>query len=110
MGRFKRPKNWRDEVVPVYESEGEAIGKALMVNRSLEPEIWAVVGGTGIWPRWYLHAFGTLYIERHPKEWRNLKSGRSHSRRRAREKADRMKRARKQVGERLSREPDILDK
>lgn len=106
MGRFKRPKNWRDEVIPVYEAEGEAIGKALMIDRSLEPEIWKVVGGTGIWPRWYIHAFGTLYIERHPKQWRNLKSNRSHARRRARDRSGKLKHTREQAERRLNAHPD----
>ncbi len=71
---MKRPKNWRDEVTPIYLEEGEAIGRLIMHDRDQEPRIWELLGGTGIWPRWYLFAFATLYRQSHMTEYNTLKS------------------------------------
>lgn len=71
---MKRPKDWRDEVTPIYLEEGEAIGRMIMHNRDQEPYLWSLVGGTGVWPRWYLFAFATLYRESHMTEYNSLKS------------------------------------
>ena len=71
---MKRPKDWRDEVTPIYLEGGQAIGRILMHDRTKEPYIWSLVGGTGLWPRWYLLAFATLYRESHMTEYNTLKS------------------------------------
>jgi len=44
---MKRPKNWRDEVTPIYLEGGQAIGRIIMHDRTQEPYIWSLVGGTG---------------------------------------------------------------
>ena len=71
MGRYR--KNWRDEVVPAYEEGGEAIGRTLMYHPEKEPELWKLMAGTDIWPRWYLKCFATLYRQAHPREYEALK-------------------------------------
>jgi hypothetical protein len=83
MGRFKRPLNWRDEVRPVYEEEGRAIGKYLMHNRSKEPDLWAMLGPTKVWPRFYLFGFATLYKDENPREYERFKKNRQNARKRA---------------------------
>ena len=71
---MKRPKNWREEVTPVYLEEGQAIGRMIMHDRDKEPYFWQLIGGTGLWPRWYLMAFATLYRQSHMTEYNTLKS------------------------------------
>lgn len=66
MPKYKT--GWRDEVIPAYEEGGEAIGRALMYDNSKESYYWALVSGLGLWPRWYLSAFKTLYRERNKTE------------------------------------------
>ena len=41
-----------------------------------EDEIWHLVGGSGLWKRWYLTVFKALWRKEHPREVRNLKQAR----------------------------------
>ena len=92
MGRYR--KNWRDEVVPAYEEGGEAIGRTLMYHPEKEPELWNLMAGTGIWPRWYLKCFATLYRQAHPKEYEALKKRWQYRRKSKAEKAGRVETSR----------------
>lgn len=83
---MKRPKNWRDEVTPIYLEEGEAIGRMIMHDRDQEEYLWSLLGGTGIWPRWYLFSFAQLYREAHILEYDAQKSRKYRSRKRKRDK------------------------
>ena len=92
MGRYR--KNWRDEVVPAYEEGGEAIGRTLMYHPEKEPELWSLVAGTEIWPRWYLKCFATLYRQANPKEYAALKKRWQYKRHSKAEKAGRVETSR----------------
>ena len=92
MGRYR--KNWRDEVVPAYEEGGEAIGRTLMYHPEKEPELWRLMAGTGIWPRWYLKCFATLYRQANPKEYEALKKRWQYRRKSKAEKAGRVETSR----------------
>ena len=83
MGRFKRPEDWREQLRPVYETDGKAIGRMIMRDRSKEPELWAMIGPTSLWPRRYLHAFATMYKQDNPKEYERWKKNRQNARKRA---------------------------
>jgi hypothetical protein len=83
---MKRPKNWRETLAPIYAEEGRAIGRVIMHDRSQEAYLWSLLGGTGVWPRWYLYAFATLYREENTTEYNAQKS----RKRRRRIKRDRM--------------------
>ncbi|HAW75188.1 MAG TPA: hypothetical protein DCW74_05560 [Alteromonas australica] len=83
---MKRPKNWRETLAPIYQEEGRAIGRMIMHDRSQEEYLWSLLGGTGVWPRWYLYAFATLYREENMTEYNTQKS----RKRRKRGKKERM--------------------
>ncbi len=82
---MKRPKNWREKVTPVYLEEGRAVGRMIMHDRSQEEYLWSLLGGTGVWPRWYLEAFATLYREENMTEYNTQKS-RKYKRRKKKER------------------------
>jgi len=82
---MKRPKDWRKLVTPVYLEEGRAIGRMIMYDRSKEEYLWSLLGGTGIWPRWYLKAFAILYREENLKEY-NTQRCRKYGRRKRKER------------------------
>lgn len=65
-------------MVPAYDEGGEAIGRAIMYDPGKEPYYWSLVGGTGIWPRWYLKCFATLYRERNRREYERWKKAKQH--------------------------------
>ena len=65
-------------MVPAYEEGGEAIGRAIMYDPGKEPYYWSLVGGTGIWPRWYLKCFATLYRQAHRREYEGWKKSRQY--------------------------------
>ena len=99
--KMKRPRNWREELRPIYEADGKAIGKMLMCNRPAEAELWSVLGPTGIWPRWYLYGFATLYKEDNPKEYERFKKNRQNARKRAARMADEIAASRDRAERRL---------
>jgi len=76
-------------VGPVYAQEGKAIGRLIMHDREQEAYLWSLLGGTGLWPRWYLYAFATLYREENIREY-NAQKAIKHSRRK-RKKESRLK-------------------
>ena len=81
-------------MVPAYEEGGEAIGRTLMYHPEKEPELWNLMAGTGIWPRWYLKCFATLYRQAHPKEYEALKKRWQYRRKSKAEKAGRVETSR----------------
>lgn len=74
----------RAEAEPFYREGGEAIGKLLNYHPTEEPRIWALVAGTGIWKRWYLMAFKSIWRLENVREYNTLKSSREQRRRYAR--------------------------
>jgi len=56
-------------MVDEYENGGQSIGKLLLHRPDLEPEIWKILGPTGIYPRWMLRSFRYEYRTRNPNEW-----------------------------------------
>lgn len=61
------------EVEPHYANGGESIGRLLMHYPDKEPEIWKIMGGCGVWKRWYLACFATLYRKRNVREYERIK-------------------------------------
>lgn len=72
----------RAEAEPFYREGGEAIGRLLSYNPEKEPQVWALVAGTGIWKRWYLAAFKSIWRKEHPQEYNALKAARERRKRR----------------------------
>ena len=68
--------------MPFYREGGEAIGRLLNYHPEEEPRIWLLVAGTGIWPRWYLMAFRSIWRLENPKEFQAIKDKRRTKRRR----------------------------
>lgn len=75
-------KRRREEAMPFYREGGEAIGRLLNYHPEEEPRIWSLVAGTGIWPRWYLMAFRSIWRLENPKEFQSIKDKRRTKRRR----------------------------
>lgn len=99
--KMKRPRDWRIELRPIYESDGKSIGRMLMYDRSKEASLWEVLGPTKIWPRWYLYGFATLYKEDNPREYERFKKNRQNARKRAARMANELELSRERVDERL---------
>ncbi len=51
-----------------------------------EAQLWKWLGGTNIWPRWYLAAFRSHWIKDHPEDYYRWKDARARARRKARRK------------------------
>lgn len=99
----KKPRGWKAKSRAAYEDCGEAIGKIMLWNPEREPEIWRLIAGTGLWPRWYLSAFRTHYIRDNPTDyslWKNRKWRKKHQK--ARAERD-LKRKRRQARESLDK-------
>ena len=92
-------------MVPAYEEGGEAIGRTLMYHPEKEPELWSLMAGTGIWPRWYLKCFATLYRQANPKEYEALKKRWQYRRKSKAEKAGRIAENRKRSGHDVNQDP-----
>lgn len=69
------PGKWREdeEFLAAYEEGGQSIGRALMYNPEKEAYFWSLLGGIGLWPRWYLKGFKAMYRSLHPREANTLK-------------------------------------
>ncbi len=78
----RRPRGWKSDprVRDAYEEGGRGVGRQLLHDKSKEPQIWKLLGGTGVWPRWYLSAFRTMYIKENPREYRNWRARRERQR------------------------------
>jgi len=81
--RRKRPTDWRTIVQETYLEEGQAMGRAIMLDSSREPELWEILGPLELWPRWYLFAFATLYREENIAEYNRAKANRWNRKRAA---------------------------
>jgi|14BtaG_2_1085337.scaffolds.fasta_scaffold00111_40 hypothetical protein len=80
---MKRPKDWRIQAKVPYEEGGRAIGRVIMHDRSREPYLWSLLSGTGMWQRWHLNAFATLYREENIREYNAQKAQKHRWRKRA---------------------------
>jgi hypothetical protein len=67
----------RAEAEPFYREGGEAIGRLLNYHPEEEPRVWLLVAGTGIWKRWYLQAFKSIWRLENPQEYSCIKSARN---------------------------------
>lgn len=75
------------EVTPLYENGGEPIGRLLHYHPEKEPEIWGMVGGTGMWKRWHLAAFRRMWRDRNPAEAKRVTKLREYHARAKRKRA-----------------------
>lgn len=84
------PRTWREdeEFISAYEEGGQAIGRALMYSPDKEPYFWTLLGGIGLWPRWYLKGFKAMYRSLHPTEVNNLKVRNRRKNKRKRDQRD----------------------
>lgn len=73
-------KNWKDQTWAAYDEGGRAIGKLLAHEPHREPEVWALVSGTGIWKRWYLKCFVSWWRLENPLEYNRIKQARYQGR------------------------------
>ena len=92
--RRKRPTDWREQVNETYLQEGQAIGRAIMYDNDREQEIWDLIGGLNLWPRWYLFAFATLYREANIPEYNRQKASRHYKKKSAATRSGTMMEAR----------------
>ena len=101
------PRDWRvnAEFVAAYEEGGEAMGRALMYNPEKEEYFWSLLGGLGLWPRWYLKGFKAMYRSLHPTEANTLKVRNRRRNKRKREQSGMMDAYREQAN-RLTAHPN----
>jgi hypothetical protein len=99
----RRPPGWTNDanVRLAYEEGGRGIGKALLWNPSQEPEIWNLIDGTDLWPRWYLSAFRSMYIAENRLEYRRWVDGRHRQRRKVSNRTQRRSLARESAEARI---------
>ena len=85
----KRPRGWTKcpKLRAAYEEGGVAIGRMMVWQPERAEQIWKLVGGTGIWPKWYLEGFRYHWIKDNPREYnqwrRSVTNGRASQRRKA---------------------------
>ena len=73
--RRRLPSDWEEQCREAYDDYGHAVGRMLMWKHVSEDEIWDLVGGTEVWPRWYLTAFARLYRRENPREYWRQQNG-----------------------------------
>ena len=100
--RRKRPSDWREIVQETYEEEGQALGRAIMLDSSREPDFWEILGPLDLWPRWYLFAFATLYRENNVAEYNRAKANRWWRKRAAAKRTAALEATRKVAHKKLS--------
>ena len=88
----KKPEGWKQLSRPAYEEGGKSIGRMMLWHPEMEPKIWKWIGGTGIWPRWYLSAFRTHYIKDHQDDYFRWKDAQARARRKAKRKLEERRR------------------
>ena len=93
--RRKRPTDWREIVKETYLAEGQAMGRAIMLDNSKEAEFWNILGPLELWPRWYLFAFATLYREDNIAEYNRAKANRWNRKRAAAKRSGMLEEARR---------------
>ncbi|WGL30661.1 hypothetical protein SCRES3_gp4 [Synechococcus phage S-CRES3] len=83
-------KRRREEAMPFYREGGEAIGRLLNYHPEEEPRIWSLVAGLGLWQRWYLLAFRSIWRLENPREFQAIKDKRNTRRRSKAKQASRL--------------------
>lgn len=106
--RPKKPKDWKEQSRAAYEEAGRSIGRMLMHNPHKEQQVWDLIGGTKIWPRWYLSAFRSMYIAENPTEYQTWKHKRWRHRKKARRESKRLLEQRQKAVKAIS-EPEVID-
>lgn len=94
MTRVRASRRLIEEAMPFYREGGEAVGELLSAHPEREPEIWALVAGTGIWKRYYLVAFRSIWRRENPQAYTNMKAKRHRDRKGARDRASKLHAAR----------------
>jgi len=84
----------RAEAEPFYREGGEAVGMLLSYEPELEDRIWRLVSGLGLWKRWYLAAFKSIWQKENPRQYACFKSARYRRRRRGADVARRLEASR----------------
>jgi ornithine cyclodeaminase/alanine dehydrogenase-like protein (mu-crystallin family) len=69
-------KRQREEAMQLYREGGEAVGRLLTYHPEDEPRIWLLVAGTGVWKRWHLRAFKSIWRLENPQEYQRVKDSR----------------------------------
>lgn len=107
---IKKPRGWKSDpkLREAYEEGGRGVGRQLLHDKSMEPKLWALLSGTGVWPRWYLSAFRSLYIKENPKEYRNWRRRRERARGRAKKYATMLGNPLERASSRLSDDCNVL--
>jgi hypothetical protein len=81
----------REEARQLYEDGGESIGYLLCCYPEMEPEIWKMVAGAGIWRRKDLAAFKSIWRLEHPNEYGYIKRLRYVRRKSRKDRAAKLK-------------------
>ena len=92
--------------MPFYREGGEAVGELLSAYPEREPEIWALVAGTGIWKRCYLTAFKSIWRRENPKAYTNMKAKRHRDKMGAKARASKLEETRSQCSADLRKTDD----
>lgn len=105
---MKISRRQREEARPFYDEGGEAIGRLLSYHPEEEPRIWVLVAGTGIWKRWYLRAFASIWRLENPAEYARLKVARYDRKRERQKRASKLDRNREAAkAAMLPKSPDL---
>lgn len=105
-----RRKNWRQETWSHYDEGGRGIGRLLAYEPWREPEIWALVGGTGIWKRWYLKCFVSWWRFENPLEYNRAKQARYQRRCANRTQAAKLEASREASKEAMLKRPKTSER
>jgi hypothetical protein len=95
-------KSRREEAWPFYEEGGRAVAELLCHHPEKEPEVWALMAGTGIWKRWYLKVFKSFWKAENPREYNNAKHRRHNRKRYARDKQRRLEARRREAADKAA--------
>jgi hypothetical protein len=98
-------KNWKELTWEAYDEGGRGIGRLLAYEPHREPEIWALVSGTGIWKRWYLKCFVSWWRIENPLEYNRIKQARYIRKRRRQEQTSKLKASREASAEAMRSKP-----
>lgn len=99
MGRpGKRPRGWTKcpKLRAAYEEGGEAIGRLMVWQPKKAEHVWKLIGGMGLWPKWYLEGFRYHWIKDNPKEYQRYRKNLMFERARKRRTAGRLEESRRQ--------------
>lgn len=88
---------WYERSLEAYEEGGAAIGRFLCYHPEKEDYLWGLIGGTGVWPKWYLTAFKYHWLRRNRDEYNRIKVARYDRRKSRQKKNAKLRAAREQA-------------